>query len=181
MPDSAVPQPDPVRPLRPSKRSVAGSQSGSAAAEPEPAEESALFRALTEAGFGEVAAYTVEKRIRAMTSETAALQVQPVLAQLREMRENMVTKTDLAEFGKQFATKTDLIEFGKQFATKTDLIEFGKQFATKTDLIEFGKQFATKTDLANLETRLTRWMFGALMAQAMFIVAVVIGFVSLML
>ena len=104
-------------------------------------------------------AYTVEKRMHAMTSETAAAQIQPVLAELREMRESTVTKADLAEF-----------------ATKADLAEF----VTKADLAEFGTQFATKADLSNLETRMVRWMFGALMAQAVLIVALVVGFVSLL-
>ena len=129
------------------------------AANPKPAEEGALFRALVDAGVEATLAYTVEKRMHAMTSETAAAQIQPVLAELREMRESTVTKADLAEF-----------------ATKADLAEF----VTKADLAEFGTQFATKADLSNLETRMVRWMFGALMAQAVLIVALVVGFVSLL-
>ena len=129
------------------------------AANPKPAEEGALFRALVDAGVEAMLAYTVEKRMHAMTSETAAAQIQPVLAELREMRESTVTKADLAEF-----------------ATKADLAEF----VTKADLAEFGTQFATKADLSNLETRMVRWMFGALMAQAVLIVALVVGFVSLL-
>ena len=112
------------------------------AANPKPAEEGTLFRALVDAGAEAMVAYTVEKRLHAMTSETAAAQIQPVLAELRQMRENMVTKADLADF------------------------------ATK---------FATKADLASLEIRMTRWMFGALMAHAALIVALVVGFVSLVL
>ena len=76
------------------------------AANPKPAEEGALFRALVDAGVEAMLAYTVEKRMHAMTSETAAAQIQPVLAELREMRESTVTKADLAEF----ATKADLAE-----------------------------------------------------------------------
>ena len=95
---------------------------------PKPAEEGALFRALVDVGVDATLAYTVEKRMHAMTSETAAAQIRPVRAEVREMRENMVTKADLA----------------------------------------------------NLETRMIRWMFGALMAQAVLIVALVVGFVSLL-
>ena len=95
---------------------------------PKPAEEGALFRALVDVGVDATLAYTVEKRMHAMTSETAAAQIRPVRAELGEMRENMVTKADLA----------------------------------------------------NLETRMIRWMFGALMAQAVLIVALVVGFVSLL-
>ena len=90
-----------------------------------------------------------------MTSKTAAAYVQPVLAEIREMRESMVTKADLADF-----------------ATKADLAGF----ATKADLAGF----ATKADLANLETRLVRWMFGALMAHAALTVALVVGVMSVM-
>ena len=121
------------------------------AANPKPAEEGALFRALVDAGAEAMVAYTVEKRLHAMTSETVAAQIQPVLAELRQMRENMVTKADLAEF------------------------------ATKADLADFATKFATKADLASLEIRMTRWMFGALMAHAALIVALVVGFVSLVL
>ena len=121
------------------------------AANPKPAEEGALFRALVDAGAEAMVAYTVEKRLHAMTSETAAAQIQPVLAELRQMRENMVTKADLAEF------------------------------VTKADLADFATKFATKADLASLETRMTRWMFGALMAQATLIVGLIVGFVSLLL
>ncbi len=56
-----------------------------------------------------------------MTSEIAGDRVQPVLAEIRQMREIMVTKADLA---------------------------------------------AT-------ETRIVKWMFGALMAQGAFIIAVI--------
>ena len=129
------------------------------AANPKPAEEGALFRALVDVGVDATLAYTVEKRMHAMTSETAAAQIRPVRAELREMRESTVTKADLAEF-----------------ATKADFAEF----VTKADLAEFGTQFATKADLQNLETRMIRWMFGALMAQAVLIVALVVGFVSLL-
>ena len=100
-------------------------------------QEGALFRALVDAGVDAKVAYTVEKRMHAMTSETAAAYVQPVLEELREMRENMVTKADLAGF-------------------------------------------ATKADLANLEARVVRWMFGALMAHAALTVALVVGVMSVM-
>ena len=148
------------------------------AANAKPAEEGALFRALVDAGAEAMVAYTVEKRLHAMTSETVAAQIQPVLAELRQMRENMVTKADLADF----VTKADLAEF----ATKADLAEFTTkadlaEFTTKGDLAEFATKFATKADLASLETRMTRWMFGALMAQATLIVGLVVGFVSLVL
>ena len=117
------------------------------AANPKPAEEGALFRALVDAGMEATLAYTVEKRMHAMTTETVAAQIQPVLAELREMRESMVTKADLAEF----ATKADLAEFVTkadlaEFATKADLAEF----VTKADLAKFGTQFVTKGGLGRV-------------------------------
>ncbi len=68
--------------------------------------------------------------MNAMTSETVAAHVQPLVTELRQLRENMVTKADLADF-------------------------------------------ATKADLAGLETRMTKWMFGALTAQAALIIAII--------
>ena len=45
--------------------------------------------------------------MNAMTSETVAAQVQPLVTELQQLRENMVTKADLAGF----ATKADLAGF----------------------------------------------------------------------
>ncbi len=101
-----------------------------------------------------------------MTSQVVDDRLQQVLAELRQMREDMVVKADLAGF----ATKADLAGF----ATKADLAAC----ATKADLAACATKAdlagcATKADLASLETRMTRWMFGALMAQAALIVAIV--------
>ena len=115
---------------------------------PKPAPRNPLFHTLLEAGFDPPIAYTAETQMNAMTSETVAAQVQPLVTELRQLRENMVTKADLAGF-----------------ATKADLAGF----ATKADLAGF----ATKTDLSSLETRMTRWTFGALMAQAALIIAII--------
>ena len=85
-----------------------------------------------------------------MTSKTAAEYLQPVLAELREMRENMVTKADLAESNTRIATK-----------------------AAWADVI-------TKADLASFETRLTGWLAGALMVHAVLTVTLIVGFMSVM-
>ncbi len=90
-------------------------------APPKPEPNGALFHTLVKAGFEPQVAYTAERRIQTMTSEIAGDRVQPVLAEIRQMREIMVTKADLA---------------------------------------------AT-------ETRIVKWMFGALMAQGAFIIAVI--------
>lgn len=86
---------------------------------PEP--NGALFHTLLKAGFEPQVAYTAERRIQTMTSEIAGDRVQPVLAEIRQIREIMVTKADLAAS----------------------------------------------------ETRIVKWMFGALMAQGAFIIAVI--------
>ena len=72
-----------------------------------------------------------------MTSESAATRLEPVVAEFRQMRENMVTKEHLADF----ATKADFADF----ATKADLADL----ATKADLADL----ATKADLADLATK----------------------------
>lgn len=51
-----------------------------------------------------------------MTSEITAARLQPVVAELHEMRGNMVTKADLAGF----ATRADFSDL----ITKADLAEF---------------------------------------------------------
>ena len=98
-----------------------------------------------------------------MTSETAAARLQPVMAELRQMRESTVTKADLAGF----ATKADLAGL----ATKADLAGL----ATKADLTNL------RRELAEREVRLIKWVFGAMLAQAALIVALVVGFVTILL
>ena len=159
MPNHAPQPPVPEPSGKPASPAAAGPPPDPGATSLKPAEEGALFRALVDAGVEAKVAYTVEKRILAMTSETAAAHTQPLLAELREIRENMVVKADLADF----VRKADLTDF----VTKADLADF----VTKADLAEFEKKCATKADLASLETRLIRWMFGALMAQTALIVA----------
>ncbi|MCY3747168.1 MAG: hypothetical protein OXH05_13155 [Acidobacteria bacterium] len=77
-----------------------------------------------------------------MTSEIAADRLEPVLAELRQMRESLA----------DFVTKADL---------QRELAEF------RTDL---------RRELAERETRLIKWVFGALLAQT----AVIVGLVTLL-
>ena len=72
-----------------------------------PAREGTLFHLLVGRGWDAAVAYTADQRIYAMTSETVAGSLQPVLEELRHMRETMAgfaTKEDLAGF----ATKADM-------------------------------------------------------------------------
>ena len=79
-----------------------------------------------------------------MTSEIAAGGLEPVLEELRLIRETMAG-----------------------FATKTEL---------QTELRRIRETMVTKADLAERETRLVKWMFGALLAQT----AVIVGLVTLL-
>ena len=154
-----TPQPSaPEPPGKPAQLPVDSPPPGPDAAPPKPAREDAIFRALLEGGCDPVVAYTAEKRIHTMTSEIVAAGLQPVVAELRQMRESMVGKEDLAGF----ATKADLAGF----PTKADLAN------TEANL---------RREMAEREVRLVKWMFGALMAQAALIVALVVGFMSLLL
>ena len=165
-----TPAPQPSAPEPPGKPAEPPPDSpppGPDAAPPKPAREDAIFRALLEGGCDPVVAYTAEKRIHTMTSEIVAAGLQPVVAELRQMRESMVGKEDLAGF----ATKADLAGF----ATKADLAGF----PTKADLAN--TEANLRREMAEREVRLVKWMFGALMAQAALIVALVVGFMSLLL
>ena len=109
---------------------------------PKPAREGTLFHLLVESGWDAALAYTADQRIHAMTSEIAADRLEPVLAELRQMRESLA----------DFVTKADL---------QRELAEF------RTDL---------RRELAERETRLIKWVFGALLAQT----AVIVGLVTLL-
>ena len=94
-------------------------------APPKPEPNGALFHTLVKAGFEPQVAYTAERRIQTMTSEIAGDRMQPVLAEIRQIRE------------------------------------------------QIRENMVTKADLAATETRIVKWMFGALMAQGAFIIAVI--------
>ncbi len=123
------------------------------AAAPKPAPEGTLFHLLVESGWDAALAYTADQRIHAMTSEIVATALEPVKAELRQIRETMAG----------FATKEDLANF----VTREDLKATLANYATKADL---------RRELAELETRLVKWVFGALLAQT----AVIVGLVTLL-
>ncbi len=105
-----------------------------------------------------------------MFSEVATAEIQPILAELRQLRATMVNREDLAGF----ATKADLAGFATKadlagFATKADLAGF----ATKADLANC----ATKADLDRLRAEMVKWVFGALMAQTAVLVALLFALV----
>ena len=64
-----------------------------------PAREGTLFHLLLDRGWGPELAYTANQRIHAMTSEIVAATLEPLMAELRQMRETMAgfaTKAELA-------------------------------------------------------------------------------------
>ena len=145
------------------RRSKPARHPGSAA--PKSAREGTLFHLLVERGWDAGLAYTANQRIHAMTSEIAADRLKPVLAELRQIRETMAgfaTKEELqAELRQIRETMAD-------FATKADLRDLRREFAEfRTDL---------RRELAERETRLVKWVFGALLAQT----AVIVGLVTLL-
>ena len=156
MPTQSPPQPAaPESSGKPAQPSADAPPSGPGAAAPAPAAESTLFHLLVARGWEAELAYTVDQRIRAMTSEIAADGLEPVLAELRQMRETM------AGFATKFATKTEL---------QTELRRIRETMATKADLGDL------RRELAERETRLVKWVFGALLAQT----AVIVGLVTLL-
>ncbi|MXZ60983.1 MAG: hypothetical protein F4Z12_09010 [Acidobacteria bacterium] len=54
---------------------------------PKPAEEGAIFHALLDAGVEAKLAYTAEKRMHSMTSETVAEHTRPILEEVRQLAE----------------------------------------------------------------------------------------------
>ena len=127
-----------------------------------PARDGTLFHLLVERGWDAALAYTANQRIHAMTSEIAAAGLKPVLEELRQIRETMadfVTKEELQ------AELRQMRESLADFVTKADL---------QRELAEF--RIDLRRELAERETRLIKWVFGALLAQT----AVIVGLVTLL-
>ena len=74
-------EPPPKRGRPPAKTPPASLDAGA----PKPAGESAIFHALLDAGVEAKLAYTAEKRMHAMTSETVASHTEPILAEVRDL------------------------------------------------------------------------------------------------
>lgn len=95
MPDAA-PQPSapaPTQETSPPAQDAPPSQAE--AAPPEPAGGGALFRALVDAGAEPMAAYTADQRIRTMVSEAVPPQLQPFLAEMRQLFADQDRKLDV--------------------------------------------------------------------------------------
>ena len=148
MPTHTQPQASaPESSAKPAQPSEEASRSGPDATA-KPAREGTLFHLLLDRGWGPELAYTANQRIHAMTSEIVAATLEPLMAELRQMRETMAG-----------------------FATKAEL---------RAEIRQIRESMVTKADLAERETRLIKWMFGAMLAQTAVIVGIVVGVVPLL-
>ena len=96
MPAHPPPQPSAREsPGKPTETPAGAPPSGPDAAAAKPTRAGTLFHLLVQRGWDPELAYTADQRIHTMTSEIAAAGLQPVLAELRQMRESMATKVDL--------------------------------------------------------------------------------------
>ena len=137
----AQPQPQASAPEssgNPAQPSGGAPPTGPGAAAAKTVREVTLFHLLVERGWDAEQAYTADQQVHAMTSETAAASLEPVMAELRQIRETMAG------------------------------------FATKSDLADLRREMAER------ETRLVKWMFGAMLAQTAVIVGIVVGVVPLL-
>ena len=86
MPTQIVPQPPAPEPSRkPAEPRAEAQPLNPDAAAPKPAEEGSLFRALLDEGADPTVAYTAEEGTKSMVSEAVAIQVQPILVEMRQM------------------------------------------------------------------------------------------------
>ena len=117
---------------------------------PKPGVKGALFRALVDAGADPLVAYTADEQAESMVSESVAVQVQPILADIRHQFAERDRKLDaLAEAGTERDRKLDaLAEAGAERDRKLDaLAEAGAERDRKLDaLAEAGTERDRKLD-----------------------------------
>ena len=87
MPSQPAPAPIPEPPPKPVPPPADAPPPVPDATAPKPAEEGAIFHALLDAGVEAKLAYTAEKRMHAMTSETVAEHTRPILEEVRQLAE----------------------------------------------------------------------------------------------
>ena len=94
MPSQPAPAPAPEPPPKPTPPPADVPPPVPDATAPKPAEEGAIFHALLDAGVEARLAYTAEKRMHTMTSETVAAHTRPILEEVRQLAAQV---RDLAE------------------------------------------------------------------------------------
>ena len=121
------------------------------------APEGALFRALVDAGADPLVTYTADEQAESMVSESVAVQVQPILADIRHQFAERDRKLDaLTEAGAEYGRKLDaLTEAGTEYGRKLDaLTEAGAEYGRKLDaLAEAGAERDRKLDAIVAEIR----------------------------
>ena len=108
---------------------------------PKPGVKGALFRALVDAGADPLVAYTADEQAESMVSERVAVQVQPILADIRHQFAEHGRKLDaLAEGAVERDRKLDaLTEAGAERDRKLDaLTEAGAEYGRKLDTLAEG-------------------------------------------
>ena len=124
---------------------------------PKPGVKGALFRALVDAGADPLVAYTADEQAESMVSESVAVQVQPILADIRHQFAERDRKLDaLTEAGAEYGRKLDaLAEAGAERDRKLDaLAEAGAERDRKLDVLAEGAvEFDRKLDAIVAEIR----------------------------
>ena len=94
---------------------------------PKPGVKGALFRALVDAGADPLVAYTADEQAESMVSERVAVQVQPILANIRHQFAEHGRKLDaLTEADAEHGRKLDaLTEAGAEYGRKLDALAEG--------------------------------------------------------
>ena len=98
---------------------------------PKPGVKGALFRALVDAGADPLVAYTADEQAESMVSERVAVQVQPILANIRHQ---------FAEHGRKLDALDALTEAGAEYGRKLDALAEGPLSATGTGRLGRGRR-----------------------------------------
>ena len=133
---------------------------------PKPGVKGALFRALVDAGADPLVAYTADEQAESMVSESVAVQVQPILADIRHQFAERDWKLDaLAEAGTERDRKLDaLAEAGAERDRKLDAIV--------AEIRGLKEVIAVRVDAQDREMRLIWGALGVLLT----VLTVVFGF-----
>ena len=95
MPSQPAPAPAPEPPPKPAPPPADAPPPGPDATAPKPAEEGAIFHALLDAGVEAKLAYTAEKRMHTMTSETVAEHTRPILKEVSQLTTQVRDLTEM--------------------------------------------------------------------------------------
>ena len=166
MPSQPAPAPAPEPPPKPAPPPADDPPPGPDATAPKPAEEGAIFHALLDAGVEAKLAYTAEKRMHTMTSETVAEHTRPILKEVSQLTTQV---RDLTEIVRGLAGEVrDLTGKVRDLTGKVrDLTEtVAENHRTLTAdiqaLREAGAERDRKLDVLSAQMRLVIGAFGLL-------------------